>query len=87
MKKAGLWIWSLAVVVFLIDWTIVGLAVLNGNYNIAAGVYIGAGCLAVILLFPFFRLFGGRCPHCGRDLAFGETRYPHCGGRIAPKRL
>ena len=45
MKRALFWIWIISIVVFAVDWSIVGLSLLSGNYDITAGAYIGLGCL------------------------------------------
>ena len=49
MKKVLCAIWVIAVIVFFVDWGIVGLSLLDGNYEIKAGIYVGLVCFIIIL--------------------------------------
>ena len=77
--------WTLAVVVFFVDWIAVGFSIANGNYEITLGIYVGACCLLVILSYPFYKLLGDQCPHCGRILTSGGKYCPYCGKGIPSK--
>ena len=82
MKRFVTWTSAIAFVIFLIDWGVVGVQLLDGDYNITAGVYIGAACLVVILLCAFYKVFSNRCPHCNRHIQPIGTYCPYCGKKI-----
>ena len=83
MKKMLTAIWIIAVIVFFMDWGIVGLSLLNGNYEIQAGIYIGIVCWVIVIVGgTIYKLFNGRCPYCGK-IRLQEGKYcPHCGKEI-----
>ena len=83
MKKLLAAIWIIAIIVFFIDWGIVGLSLLNGNYEIQAGIYIGIVCWAIVIVgVPIYKLLNVRCPYC-RKIRWQEGKYcPHCGKEI-----
>lgn len=73
MKKYVCWLWCAAVVVFFVDWTVVGLSILSGDYEILGGVCVGAVCLGVILLCPFLKLLRGERQRGERQIARGQS--------------
>ena len=50
MKKIARWLAVISIIVFVVDWGIIGLELLDGNYNITTGVYIG---LISLVFFSF----------------------------------
>ena len=82
MKRIAGWITIAAFVVFVVDWTIVGLRLLNGNYDITVGAYLGMACWVVMLMCILIRAFWGKCPHCGKSTYSGGQYCPHCGKRV-----
>ena len=53
-------------ILFLIDLGVMGLQLLNGNYDVLRAAYI------------VVRLFSSRCPHCCK-LKLSNVKYrPHC---------
>ena len=82
MKKVLCAIWVIAVIVFFVDWGIVGLSLLDGNYEIKAGIYVGLVCFIIILAGSIYRLFNNRCPHCGKAILTNGKYCPHCGEEI-----
>ncbi|MBE6881435.1 MAG: hypothetical protein E7489_00335 [Ruminococcaceae bacterium] len=82
MKKTAAWILFIAFAVFIIDWGVMGIKLLDGNYNITTEAYIGAVCFAVIIICLFCRVLGNKCSHCGKNV-FSEGEYcPYCGNKL-----
>lgn len=82
MKKIISAMWAIAIVVFFVDWIIVGVFLLSGNYEIKAGICIAIFCFIVIAGYPFYKLFRNKCPHC-RNVLFSDGKFcPHCGKEI-----
>ena len=82
MKKFFSAAYIFAISVFIVDWGYVGVLLLNGNYEIRTGAYIGIGCLAVILLCALHKAFGTRCPCCGKTIPSYGSYCPHCGRNL-----
>ena len=74
----------MALAVFVVDWLIVGLKLLNGNYDITLGAYVALVCVIVMALYPLYRALFCKCPYCGKPLASSGRYCPHCG-RELPK--
>ena len=50
MRKAANWTLAIAFIIFLIDWGVMGLKLLDNDYNITVEAYIGFVCWVVILV-------------------------------------
>ena len=86
MKKIAIWGAVLAGLVFVIDWGIMGLKLMDGDYDITVQAYIGLACLIVILICAVCKLLGSKCPHCGKLLYGREKFCPHCGEKIGEEK-
>ena len=83
MKRALFWIWIISIVAFAVDWVIVGLSLLSGNYDITAGAYIGLGCLVVMAPTGIaYKLLNNACPHCGKIMPFRSRYCSYCGKEL-----
>ncbi len=82
MKKIITWAAAAALLIFVIDWGVVGLKIFHGDYDIITGAYIGGICLVIIILYLICKAFGSKCPHCGKSLFPGGKYCPHCGKKI-----
>ena len=80
MKKAVNWILFTTILVMVITWGVVGLDIVNGDYEaVTPGCYIIIGCLIVSLACILYRRLSNKCPHCGK-LYGGSGEYcSHCG--------
>ena len=83
MKKFLFRLWLLALAVFAVDWLIVGLKLLNGDYNISLGVYLALVCVIVMALYPLYRALFCKCPYCGKLLTSSGRYCPHCGRELS----
>lgn len=82
MKKVLIGIWITAVIVFFIDWGIVGLSFLTGDYDVETGIYIGIVCMVLIFAGISYKLFHTRCPYCGKFLLFDDAYCSSCKKEI-----
>ena len=86
MKKVSIWLAVISAIVLLITLGIVGIKLLDGNYDTDVEVYI-TGVSSVILFGSIvaYKLNGIRCPHCGKinDTLLGKSKFcPHCGKEL-----
>ena len=82
MKKFLPWIQGSAIIVLIIDWIVIGLRLVNGNYNIKAGAYIALVCIWIVAICAIGKLFFNRCPYCGKVLWLKGKYCPCCGKEI-----
>lgn len=83
MNKILFRLWLLALAVFVVDWLIVGLKLLNGDYDITLGTYVALVCVIVMALYPLSRALFCKCPYCGKPLASSGRYCPHCGRELS----
>ena len=65
MKKTATWVLVIAFIVFLIDWGIMGIKLIDNDYNIILEAYIGFVCWVLIIISIFVRAITDRCHRCG----------------------
>ena len=83
MKKVFLWLAIISAIVLFITLGVVGVKLLDGNYDTNVEVII-TGISFVIFLGSVvcYKLNGIRCPHCGKmNQTFGKY-CPYCGKEI-----
>ena len=86
MKKVCFWLAIISAIVLFITLGVVGVKLLDGNYDTNVEVII-TGISFVIFLGSVvcYKFIGSRCPHCGKvnDTLLGKSKYcPHCGKEI-----
>ena len=82
MKRIAVRTAVIAFVVFLIAWGVVGVKLLDGDYDITVGVYIAMAAAVITIAAILVARSTGRCPHCGRFLSAGGKYCPHCGKEV-----
>ena len=82
MRKIANWALTISFIVFLIDWGVMGIKLLDNNYNITIEAYIGLFCFIVITASIFIRCFTDRCPHCGKIKTSNGEYCSYCGKKI-----
>lgn len=86
MKKVCIWVAVISAIVLFITLGVVGVKLLDGNYNTNAEVIItGASFVIFLVSIVCYKLNCIRCPHCGRvnDTLLGKSKYcPHCGKEL-----
>ncbi len=83
MKKLMTWLFAVSIFVFIIDWSMVGIKLLDGDYDILAEAYVALACCLEMVVFIIYKIITNRCPHCGRIIHQVQARFcPHCGKEI-----
>ncbi len=82
MKKITNWILAVLTVILVIDCIVIGLKLLNGDYDITIGTYIAGECIIVICGCNVYRKFSKICPHCGKTLFTNGKYCSYCGKEI-----
>lgn len=82
MKKVLSRILVIAFVVFVFDWGIMGIKLLDANYDILVEAYIGLVCFVVIVICAILRVFLLRCLYCKRIIPFSGKYCTYCGREI-----
>lgn len=83
MKRIMNWLYAIAIAVFVIDWSYVGIKLLNGEYDVTVGAYIGLVCVGVMIVYYIYRIFSNKCPHCGKLIHLPRVQYcPYCGKKL-----
>ena len=83
MRKAANWTLGIALTVFTIDWGVMGVKLLDNNYDVTVEACIGAACFVVIIICCFIRIFTNKCPHCGEPRATWGDYCSYCGKKIS----
>ena len=82
MKKIATWFAVISIIVFIVVWGVIGVKILDHNYEFMTEAYIGYGALAVFFISLACVRMTNRCPHCGKaKISFG-TYCPYCGKKI-----
>ena len=55
MKRIMNWLYAIAIAVFVIDWSYVGIKLLNGEYDMTVGAYIGLVCVGVMIVYYIYK--------------------------------
>jgi len=80
MKKAANWVLFAAILVMVITWGVVGLHIVNGDYEaVTPGAYIVLICLIVSLVCILHKRLNDKCPHCGKMYTGSGQYCSHCG--------
>lgn len=83
MKKILPWVFLASLIVCVIDWAVVGLKLLDGEYEVVTvGAYIALACWAIMLGCVFYKHLNHRCTHCGKWLQTNGRYCPHCGKEV-----
>lgn len=82
MKRITTWVLVIALIIFIIDWGIIGVKLLDGNYDIITEAYIGAACFGAMLICAVCKAFTNKCPHCGKLIQSNGKYCPHCGKEV-----
>ena len=79
MKKVAIWTAVLSGIAFVIDWLIVGLQILDGDYEIQTAAGIAVVFLVLLFISVFYLRFSKRCYYCGHLVNLYGKYCPHCG--------
>lgn len=79
MKKTITWIFFTALFIFILDWGVVGVKLLNHHYDVMAEAYIGLISWLTLVIAGICRISTAKCPHCKKLLLTKGKYCPHCG--------
>lgn len=82
MKRIAKWVLWITIGISIIVQGIIGIKLLDGNYDFITEAYIGAACFAILFLCILIQAFGRKCPHCGKAMHEKGDFCPHYGKRI-----
>lgn len=82
MKKNTTRALFISIIVFLIDWAIRGLKLLDNDYNITVEAYIGIVCWIIIFISILCRAFADKCPYCRKIRVTKGAYCSYCGKKI-----
>ena len=82
MKKAAKWLAVISLVIFVIDWGIMGMKILNNDYLITTEAYIGLIFFISFWVCVLYAKLADRCPHCGKPKLSVGNYCPYCGKKI-----
>ena len=69
-------------IILLIDWSVVGLKLLDNNYDVIVEAYIGLVCIIIFSTCIIYKTFSDRCPHCGKLRLMNGKYCSYCGKEI-----
>lgn len=82
-KKIAIWLLVISLIVFVITWGIVGVKILDNNYEFMTEAYIAYCSLAVFFVSLIYVRWGkNHCPHCGKVRLSSGQFCSHCGKKI-----
>ena len=79
MKRIASWLAAISIIVFIIAWGLVGLKILDNDYDFITEAYIAYGSLAVFFPVLICLRFANHCPHCGKIKQIVGKYCPYCG--------
>jgi len=82
MKKIISWLYFISIIIFVIDWAVMGLKIFTNDYDILVEAYIGAACFVIMIICSLYRMFSNKCPHCGRLRLVGGEYCAYCGKKL-----
>lgn len=82
MKKVVTWTLIISFFAFVVDWAVLGIKLLNGNYDVITEAYIGAVCFTIMFVSLLIKRFSSKCPHCGRTIVSDGKYCPYCGEKL-----
>ncbi len=86
MKKILTWVFVVSLIASFIDWGIVGLKIMNGEYDFTPLVYVAVALWAVMFgCLIFFRFSKRKCPYCGKAIWTNGKYCSYCGKEITNK--
>ena len=82
MKKIATRALVISFIIFLIDWAIMGLKLLDNDYNITVEAYIGLVCWIIIFISILCRAFSDKCSYCGKIRLTKGAYCSYCGKKF-----
>lgn len=82
MKKAATWVLWIAFAITLTACAIIGIKLLDGDYEFTVEAYIAAASFFTLIVCRLIIAFGNKCPHCDKIIMDNGEYCSHCGKKI-----
>lgn len=82
MKQIMKWIRIIVLTIFCVDWLIIGVKLLDNNFDFLIEAYVAFACFVILLFCTIYQLLGNKCPYCGKRREINGAYCPHCGRKI-----
>lgn len=82
MKKIAIWTAVISIIIFIITWGVIGVKILNNEFEFMTEAYIAYGSLAIFFASLIYVRCTYRCQHCGKQKMFFWKYCPYCGNEI-----
>ena len=82
MKKIVTWILIISICISVIVWGVIGVKILDNNYDFLIEAYIGYVCFAVMMACIIYLKCIIRCQNCKKILLVNGKYCYHCGNEI-----
>lgn len=82
MEKVATWGALISFGIALIALAVIGIKLLDGDYEFVAEAYICAVSFFIMLACGLIKAFSNKCPHCGKTIMNNGEYCSHCGKRI-----
>ncbi len=82
MKRIAFWLAVISIVVFIIAWGVIGVKILDNDYEFMTEAYIGYGSLVVFFISLICIRITNRCPHCKKMIHLFGKYCPYCGKEL-----
>ncbi len=80
MKKVCIWLSIISSIVLLATLGVVGVKILDNNYNFTVEIIITIVFGLILFGTIFYKLISNRCPHCGKiNDSLTDKFCSHCG--------
>ena len=79
MKKAATWVLWIAFAITLTACAIIGIKLLDGDYEFTVEAYIAAASFFTLIVCRLIIAFGNKCPHCDKIIMDNGEYCSHCG--------
>lgn len=86
MKRVATKVLWVAFGVTLIAEAVIGVKLLDGNYDFLIEAYIAAAGFFTIFICSLLRAFGNKCPNCGKTMLDHGEYCSYCGKKIDTSR-
>lgn len=82
MRQIVKWIRIIALTIACVDCLIMGVKLIDNDFNVLIEAHIVFACLLIQLFCTVYQLLGNKCPYCGRWREMNGAFCPHCGRKI-----
>jgi len=82
IRKIANWTLDISLIIFFIDWGVIGIKLLDNDYHFTVEAYIGLICYIIIFVSISIRCFTDRSSNCKKILLAKGKYCSYCGKEI-----